>query len=77
MKTKKKICPQMYRNNSEMDREVDGAGFLRFVQDLSSYYAKCHETPFCMRDRLISRMRKLEGGEKKGEEKGGDLEFII
>lgn len=42
----------------------DGAG-IWIVQDLLSYYAKCHEMPFCMRDRLISRMRKLEEARKR------------
>lgn len=56
----------------------DGAGIL-IVQDLLLYYAKCHETPFCMRDRLVSRMRELEGARKreKVRKKGGDLKFII
>lgn len=44
-----------------------GAGEgIQIVQDLLSYYAKCHEMPFCMRVWLISR--RQEGG--KGREKG-------
>lgn len=42
------------------------------------YYAKCHEMPFCMSDRLIAD-EEAGGGKKEGkdEEKGGDMEFII
>lgn len=36
------------------------------------------ETPFCMKDRLKSRMRDLERARKRRKkERGGDLEFII
>lgn len=47
----------------------DGAG-IWIVQDLLSHYAKCHEMPFCMRDRLISRMRKLEEARKRVKIRG-------
>lgn len=60
---------------------VSGGGDDR-VQVLLSYYAKCHETPFCMRDRLgidgrKSRGKKDEKDDKKKKKNGEDLEFII
>lgn len=43
----------------------DGEG-IQIVQDFLSYYAKCHEMPFCMRVWLIPR--RQEGGKRR--EKG-------
>ena len=75
LKKNKKKIPQMYRNTvNDWDEWFvwgggDGAG-IWIVQDLSSYYAKCHETPFCMTD--INDEEVGRGGEEEGE-----LEFII
>lgn len=50
----------MYKNTeNDWNKWFGGGG----VQVLLSYYAKCHETPFCMNKRLIKK-EKVGRGEK-------------
>lgn len=64
------------KKSADVQRSVvwegdDVAGILN-VQDLLLYYAKCHETPFCMRDQLMWMKRGRRAEREKRLNNGGD-----